>query len=87
MEENKDCNVFEANNVKSKLDIPAGLEKCLVEFTIDVLKTKPVNITQHAVNYFTKKLQILTKPDIIGINNLHFYVKIFYFILFGYSYF
>ena len=49
--------------VSKKVVVPEGFEKCLVDFTVDVLKSKPSNIYEHAVKYFTQKLQCMEIKD------------------------
>lgn len=52
-----DNNNTENQIQKSKqITVPDGLEQCLIDFTIDVIKIKPENLYEHAVNYFTNKL-------------------------------
>jgi hypothetical protein len=40
-----------------KVSLPAGLEECLEEFTLEVLRKKPVNIKIFAQEHFTKKVK------------------------------
>jgi hypothetical protein len=42
---------------KTEITLPEGFERCLIDFTVDVIKEKPVNVVQHAVKYFTEKLK------------------------------
>jgi hypothetical protein len=42
---------------KTEISLPEGFERFLIDFTIDVIKEKPVNVIQHAVKYFTEKLK------------------------------
>ena len=51
------------SNKKAEVLLPEGFEKCLIDFTVDVIKEKPSNVIKHAVKYFTEKLKTIQVVD------------------------
>ena len=62
-EASKTQKISESGNRNLEICLPDGFEKCLIDFTVNVIKEKPVNIIQYAVQYFTEKLKEIEIDD------------------------